>query len=593
MVQWASKQFGGEIPRSSPRALPDDAAEFAFNTDLLAGPLNGLPKLQQIADLTAHAFPVKRAYRFPVMDDPTDVWLALPDVNCCVARSPVANDAKHRLYWTIPGQGAFWLTRDDIRAGAVPWNLGFTTPDISSGVSPLTVTASGGTPPETLAYIERSYAYTFVSSYDEESAPSLPSATVAGAIDGTWQIAGLPTADPGPPAGKHYPPVVSIWLYRTITSASQGTQFYRVQQYTLAELVAAGGTVIDSVSDSTALNLGALLSENWSSPIDNLDGLVQYPGGMLIGFTGNTLHFCEPNRPHTWPVAYDISVGYSIVSLAVWQQNLVILTKGFPSLGSGNTPGNFTTNMLAVPEPCIARNSVIVDLLGVYYASQNGIVMINYYGALNQTLKTMTKNIWLTEYLADNIIACRHRTQYLAINGTGTGFIIDYVDPRLGVIHISNVDHVECVWNDVWTGDAYMAGAGIIYRWDDPTTPQMTYRWRSKQWFLPAPTNLAAVQISMDPPVTVGPFSASAPEQDFPDDRDHLADTVTLPAGAYALFRLFADGVEVYHKYLTNRREIFRLPSGFKTFLWQYEVISNVSLHSIEVASTMKELTQV
>jgi hypothetical protein len=36
--------------------------------------------------------------------------------------------------------------------------------------------------------------------------------------------------------------------------------------------------------------------------------------------------------------------------------------------------------------------------------------------------------------------------------------------------------------------------------------------------------------------------------------------------------------------------DIFRLPSGFRAFDWQIELIGRVRIDSVELASTMKEL---
>jgi hypothetical protein len=69
-----------------------------------------------------------------------------------------------------------------------------------------------------------------------------------------------------------------------------------------------------------------------------------------------------------------------------------------------------------------------------------------------------------------------------------------------------------------------------------------------------------------------------------------------LPPGINALFRLFA-GPEaktmVHEQWLTDPRMIFRLPSGRKSFCWQFEIVANVPVHSVELASTMRELKKV
>jgi hypothetical protein len=439
--------------------------------------------------------------------------------------------------------------------------------------------------------IERSYCYTFVDIYGFESSPSPPSPVVSGPSDGNWVVHGLPTTVPGSPAGKNYPQVLNIRLYRTITSTSGQADFYFV-----ADLPFGPSTYVDDTPDTTVVNNNTLQSASWLPPVDNLDGLTAMPGGMLIGFTANTVHFCEPDRPHAWPAGYDQSLLYQIVGLAVWQQSLVVLTHGYPSTGAGNAPSNFIFAQVQAPEPCIARGSIVTDLAGVYYASQNGLIMLNYFGMQNQTLSNLTRQIWLVDYKAASVIACRHRAQYLALNSPGAGFIIDYTEERMGITKIASAAGGMAfisVWNDAYVGDSYMCDtSGKIWRWDDVTTPSLNYQWRSKQFYLPAPVSLGACQISLDSSIgDPGPVPA-ADEPESP----MATGLPVLPGGVRALFRLFA-GPEgktmTLEKYLTQPREIFRLPSGRKSFCWQFEIVANVPVHSVELASTMRELKKV
>jgi hypothetical protein len=441
---------------------------------------------------------------------------------------------------------------------------------------------SNGAPP----LVERSYCFTYIDQYGAESSPSNPSVVVAGPSDATWTVSGLPTAAPSPPAGANYPPVDHMRIYRTLTAAGGAAQFYMV-----ADNVPFGsGTYVDTVPDTTIVNNNLLQTASWAPPLAGLDGLTAMPGGMLIGFTGNTIHFCEQDYPHTWPAGYDQSLLYPIVGFAVWQQNLVVLTQGYPSQGSGTSPAQFFFSQVQAPEPCIARGSIVTDLAGVYYASQNGLIMLNYFGMQNQTLSNMTRTLWLTEFNAAQIIACRHRAQYLAINGTGMGFMIDYTEQRMGIVKISPFVDVVSVWNDVYVGDAYMCAAGRVYRWDSTNTPPLIYQWRSKQFYLPAPSSLGACQISLDPAVAY-----PAPTAVVPPPISGASELV-LPPGINALFRLFVgpNGQNmILEQWLTEPRMIFRLPSGRKAFNWQFEIVSRVGVHSVELASTMRELKKV
>lgn len=588
MVALAVKDFGGRIPRRDARLLPDNMAEFADNVDLSHGTLDGLPQPKFVVDLSGAPFPVRMAYRMPPRDGNPEVWLPLPSEFSAVCPSPLANDDLHRFYWTTPPgypqAGAWWNTYDRIMAGNVganaPYSMGFIPADPSLK---LTVSASGGAGSNPL--LSRVYLFTYVDQYGQESSPCGPSTPVDGTSVQTWTISGFPPT-PAMPAGKNYPPIAHMRLYRTIVGQTSGADFYFV-----ADLPLGTTSYVDTTADNAIVFNNTIQSISWAPPPDGLDGLVAMTGGMLVGFTGNTIHFCEPNRPHAWPAGYDQSLHYQIMALTIWQQLLVVLTKGYPSLGTGSTPDMFTFSQVQAPEPCIARGSIVNDLAGVYYASQNGLVTLNYFGMQNQSLSNLTKNIWIDEFKAEHIIACRHRAAYLAINGTGTGFVIDYTEQRMGIVQLSTFLDVISVWNDVYTGDAYMVANDKIYLWDAPNQPPLTWRWRSKQYYLPIPASLGACQISMSSEV-----EEMYQPPHCPSPPDHTPPLFKLPLGVCALFRLYAgpEGKHLVHEqWLRKPREIFRLPSGRKTFAWQFEIVSRVPVNSVELASTMKELKKV
>jgi hypothetical protein len=584
MASFAVTEMGGEIPRRDPQLLPDGAAAAAWNTDLAGGTLTGLAKPELVINLTGIAGTVKQAYRFPgprVGIDP-DVWLPLPSPYSSVVRSPMANDTLHRLYWTNPNDGAYWSTYARIGSGLPAYNLGFIAP---STTVPLTVTASGGD--TTVPEIERSYLYTYVDIYGLESSPSLPSTVVAGQSDGVWVISGLPTTAPAQPAGKAYPPVQIVRVYRTTTGTTASATFYQVYEY-LISTPPPGGTKVDSVGDPTAtLNL-QLESTDWASPPDGLDGIVALPGGMLVGFTDNTLHFCEPDRPHAWPAAYDLSVQYPIKGLGVWNSLLMVLTAGYPSQGSGNAPSSFTLTQLQVNEPCIARGSIVTDFGGVAYASQNGLCVLSSAGMDTTTAQLIAPRDWMTNYHAADIIACRHRNQYLALNTAGTGFLIDTTEARQGLVHLNTFLNADAIWNDPYNGNVYVIAGKIVYRWDSATAARMLWRWRSKVYAMNAPTNLGACQMTLTADVvTAAAAGYSAPPLNNGDT------TLSLPAGVACLFKLYAEGQLVHTQQIAERAPRFRLPSGFKCYNWQFEIIARTPVLRVELASTMKELVQV
>lgn len=560
-------------------------AELAYNCDLSGGNLKGFSSLELAVDFSLSPNTIRRAYRYPDPDGVgADVWLDLPSEYSSVVRSPLANDTNRRLYWTNPSETCpKWATRAMLLAGTTPWDLGILQPVATAGGA-LTVGVAGGSAPS----VYRSYCFTYVNQYGEESAPNFPSTVVGGPSDGTWSMTGLPTAAPPNPAGRNYPPVIGLNLYRTVSGAQTGGQFFLVAQFNFATSPPTS-PYTDPVSDVSIIGgsgFPPLLTTSWRNPPDFLDGLTALPGGMLVGFVGNTVHFCEPNRPHTWPASYDQSLGYVIVGLAVWQQALVALTKGFPSTGSGNSPSNFVFTTVRAAEPCIARGSIVTDLSGVYYASQNGLIQLSGYGAQNQTLQLFTQNKWTVDYVASNIVACKHRAGYLALNGTTEGFFLDYGEPKNGVVKLSTFDGAVSVWVDEYSGAAYlMSSSKKVYRWESPNTAALNYRWRSKLFFLASPASMGACFVNTDPTIE----TAANPGTPALDNGDT---NIQLPIGVNAIFRLYR-GTEktlVLTRNLRKAQEYFRVPAGAKAHHWQCEIVSRVPIDSVEIASTMKEL---
>ena len=76
------------------------------------------------------------------------------------------------------------------------------------------------------------------------------------------------------------------------------------------------------------------------------DGL-QMANGMMAGFFGRTVCFCEPYRPHAWPEKYQVTVDSDIVALAAVGTTLFILTKGAPHWAQGSSPDAMSPNSVS------------------------------------------------------------------------------------------------------------------------------------------------------------------------------------------------------------------------------------------------------
>lgn len=186
------KGFRGEVPRLSDRLLQGNQATIARNCKLTSGrldPLRGLG-LDHESDIPYIKTLFKYRYH-PASGDPIDKWLTWPsDVDAVM--SPLANDSQGKFYFTSDEFDPCMSTYADAISGVGPYpalryTLGIPNPSVAPSVS----TTGGVGLTE-----ERSYAFTFVTRYGEESGPSKASTLVSGKSDGTWLVSGLQAEPP-------------------------------------------------------------------------------------------------------------------------------------------------------------------------------------------------------------------------------------------------------------------------------------------------------------------------------------------------------------------------------------------------------------
>lgn len=183
--------FRGMVPRMSKRLLQQNQAQKALNCRITAGRLDPVrkPSLVSTTTLSGSIATIFR-YRHFVDGEPVDNWLSwLEDVD--VVPSLLANDGRGVFYFTSDGFEPRVSNYAMAVAGSAYPNawfaLGVPSPTTAPSVAP-----TGGTGPAE----SRSYAYTFVTAWGEESGPSPASSVVSGNSDGSWAISAMQTAPP-------------------------------------------------------------------------------------------------------------------------------------------------------------------------------------------------------------------------------------------------------------------------------------------------------------------------------------------------------------------------------------------------------------
>lgn len=183
--------FSGLVPRMAKQLLAPNQAQVATNCILTSGdlrPRNG-PLLIFNPVINGDILSM-----FRMEKDGNEKWLAWNrDVD--VARSPIAGNEDRRFYYT--GDGEPRVSNYDLAsAGVGPYPAGAYVLGVSPPISTPTVTPSGGA---SATNVTRTYVYTFITEWGEESAPSPASAVTTGKEDATWNIAamGVPPANSG------------------------------------------------------------------------------------------------------------------------------------------------------------------------------------------------------------------------------------------------------------------------------------------------------------------------------------------------------------------------------------------------------------
>lgn len=567
--------FKGELPSVQPRSLPDAYAKFAFDTRLNDGSLKSFRKSRYVTALASGTYKTINLFG--------DTWRGWgTDVDAVPA--PVAAD---RLY--ITGDGA-----PKMISGGTTYPLALDQP-----ATKLTATI-GGTASSDLGST-RLYVYTWVTDFDEESAPCPISDSIYWKPSQTVTLSGFAS----PPAGRS---INRQRIYRAQTSTT-GTKLYFI-----AERVASNANFTDTVAvDGFVEEIPSLY---YNTPVSTLKGLTAMPNGMMAAFSGKDIYFCEPFIPHAWPQSYSLTCDYEIVGLGSFGSSLAVLTKGNPYLVSGTSPDSMTMEKLEVNLPCINSRSIQDIGYAIAYASYDGLVMISSSGANVVTKGIFNREEWnkLDPFtFSTGQRDSRYFAAYSYVDGTegvktGT-LIIDTSGEQPFVIRSSI--YPSAFFYDLVSGALFYAISNGIYEWDAVGKPYAVQAWRSKEFILPKPSNFGVIYISSDDAMSNDEITAL--EEQAQEAKDYnasvfvLADEgclngaeintygvggdflIPVPEIAYdGSVRVYADGKLIAN--ITRFNKAVRLPAGFLAQKIEIEYVGSLPIQQIDMARTGTEL---
>lgn len=533
MAAFRIKLPTGIIPKLGVEVLPDNAAQIAENCIFGSGELRGLNSPTTVNTPTKVGTK-KSIYRFgqDVVGD-AQYWFHWLEEGVSVARGPIAGDTTERTYYT--GVSEPKMTYAAIATGpgtdypVASYILGIPKP-----ANTPTATASGTGSGDTFT---RVYAYAYVSALGE-AGPISATVTVNWQSGQTITVGNMSAA----PAGNYN--ITAKRIYRAVTG-SKATDWQFV-----AEVGVATVSYADSIADSA---LGEVLrNSDWIAPPTTMQGLISLPNGMMAGFSGNELCFCEPWYPHAWPSKYRLTTDYKIVGLGAIGSTVFVLTNGMPYLVQGSHPSAMQMVKLDALQACLSRRSIAMLEGGIAYASPDGLCIQSAGVMRIATDEFMTRKEW-QGYKPESIHGYVWDQKYIGFYDTGTvqgGFIFDPQNRAFSTISTyATAGYVDPVKNEL-----YLMIGSNIQKFNAGSV--MVVNWKSRP-FRAVEVNMGVAQV----------FAATYP----------------------VTFELYGDGV-LKHTESVASHDAFKLPGNYLASTWEVRISGTPTVKEIRVGETVEDL---
>lgn len=537
--------FGGILPRTSERLIPDNAAQIATNCRLSSGeliPFNAGAESYS----SAKTGPLLAIHR--IEENASDAWLTWPyDVD--VVKASLYGTAR----WCFTGDGEPRITTlADALTGSgndyphTAYTLGTPKP-----VTAPTVAPSGGV---SATLVDRFYAYTFYAVWGDvefEGAVSPISALTNGKVDATWAITGMDSTPPnsGTVTGSYAASkttftdtvdhflrvgeqVVISGVTMTVTDVTSSKIFKVAGDYSAAttwarkaafpgtlyrrlyrttgttgqfQLVAEGitATTYDDTLTDSQISGDELITATWEMPPVGLTGLFALPSGSMGGWVGNRQYFSEPDQPHAWPPEYAMQADYPIVGAECFGSGVALATTSWPFIIQGVEPGQMSGQSWKEALPCVSKRSVVSLGDMVLYASQGGYISAGPAGVSVWSLPYFTEKEF-KKYAPETMVAAlvERRLYILYTKDNSTRALIFNLTGDDQYLTEAHFDATE-IFGDMTDGHLYYAFGSDIYEFDPADGYTLSQDWMSKEIILPMPQNLGAAKINfvqaMDP----------------------------------------------------------------------------------------------
>jgi hypothetical protein len=297
-----------------------------------------------------------------------------------------------------------------------------------------------------------------------------------------------------------------------------------------------------------------LPSITWSPPPADLKGLINLPNGMMAGFVGRDVYFCEAYRPHAWPLNYVQTMDFPVVGLGRMDTTLAVLTTGTPYFIQGSSPDSTVVVKSDLEQACASKRSIVSTNGVVIYASPDGLIMLTPGGSQMVTEKYFNRAQWQAYFQPTSINAYSHDMKYIAFYDNGTtqgGFIYDFKSQQF-ILH--NL-YASAGYADLQRDQLFVVTDNrLLKKWEQGSA--LSYIWKSKKFTMPYPIGFTCAQVEAETyPVTCKIYQAGT----------------------------------LIHTQTVASREPFRLPSNVGRD-WEIQLEGTSEVFSLDLAQSMGEL---
>lgn len=408
------------------------------------------------------------------------------------------------------------------------------------------------------------------------------------------------------------------------TAVVVGTLFYDVSQTpgtSTAQYWGDSGNYDFTDDFNVTSLLDVLESDEYEAPPENLKGLVAMQNNILAGFVANEIYFSEPNLPHAWPRPYKITIEHDVVGLAPIGGSLLVLTESFPYIIQGSDPAAaFSTQRIDLQYPCLNIKSIVTLSGGVVWSTHDGLAYYSpFAGAQLVTKFNYNNDTWTTDLDPTTIVGTFYSDMYFASHSTGA-FTFER-DEKLGGLFVTlgETDLLEnlllengnglsletsglflledttaeslvgfsSTWYDALNNKLYYTSkfainAGTIYQWDDLSQAPLSMQWKSKTFKTKDMINLGAGRVIAD----YLPVASTVLDTNW----ENVSTNWEATSGTYGItdqviFKLYVNKELIFTKPLSNSNT-FRMPSGYRSDTFEFEVEGNIRIREVHMAET-------